>query len=213
MNKLLAICGLVFIGNAATPNVEQYNAQLSSPSNEIKCPLQVTPVKLINSKVSASVKDITFLNAKSSMGSSNRTTEALDLNKIVFLESEEQIDLGFDTADYLPEDFNPNEVYVDLNKVTYMEFDEDTLLELNIADYLPEDFNAYAIPADIRSISYIKEEPVLNFDTTAYLPEGFDPYEYYFDIHSVEYIEDDDEVELDFNTQNYLPRGFDPYSR
>ena len=212
MNKLLAICGIVFIGNAATPNVEQINNQLNAPTQEIKCQLQVRPVSLSSTAMYASASTLDFQNDSEIVGK-NKDAASFDINSIVFLESEEELDLGFDTADYLPEDFDPNKVYLDLNKVTYMDWEEDSLADFNTAAYLPKDFNPYAIPADIRAISYIEEEVELDFDTAPYLPEGFDPYEFYFDIHSVEYIEDEDEVELNFDTQEYLPRGFDPYSR
>lgn len=212
MNKLLAICGFVFIGNAATPNIEQIDTQISDPTQEIKCQLPVMPVSLVSTAMYTSENTISNQNDKE-ISKESEVAASLDLNSIVFLEAEEEIDLGFDTADYLPEDFNPNKLYVDLNQFTYIETDEGSLLDFDTAAYLPKDFNPYAIPADIRAISYIEEEPVLNIDTATYLPEGFDPYEYYFDIHSVEYIEDEDEVELDFNTEDYLPRGFDPYSR
>lgn len=212
MNKLLAICGIVFIGNAATPNVEQIGPQLNAPTQELKCELQVRPVSLLNTATYASELTIDFQNVKEIVGENNDAAP-FNINSIVFLEAEEELDLGFDTADYLPENFDPNKVYVDLNQVTYIDYEEDSLADFNTAAYLPEDFNPYAIPADIRAISYIEEEVELDFDTAPYLPEGFDPYEYYFDIHSVEYIEDEDEVELNFDTQEYLPRGFDPYSR
>jgi len=45
----------------------------------------------------------------------------LDINTIKYIEEEEVIDLGFDTADYLPEGFNPYEVYFDLNSVQFIE--------------------------------------------------------------------------------------------
>lgn len=213
MNTLLAICGLVCIGTATTPNSEQTNAQRSTPTNELKCQLQTMPVKLVKHSIYVPKSEISFLKDRAGLSTTKMTTVALDLNKIVFLEDEEQIDLGFDAADYLPEDFDPDNVYVDLDKVTYLECEEDSLLDFNSAAYLPKDFNPYTVPADIRSISYIEEEPVINIDTAAYLPEGFDPYAYYFDIHSIEYLEEEDIVELDFNTKDYLPRGFDPYSR
>ena len=212
MNNLLAICGLVLIGNVSTPNVAPAIAQKNFPTNEIKCPIRTMPIKLVSNKVLTPKCHIDLIKQEAFVGKNEATVAELDLNRIVFLEAEEQIDLGFDTADYLPENFDPNKVYLDLNKVTYMEWEEYSLSDLNTTAYLPKDFNPYANPEDFRAVSYIEEEPMLDLDTEAYLPEGFDPYEFYFDIHSVEYLEDD-EVELDFNTQDYLPRGFDPYSR
>jgi len=53
-----------------------------------------------------------------------------------------QIELGFDTNDYLPEDFNPYKEEVPVNGINFME--EETIdLGFETADYLPENFNPY----------------------------------------------------------------------
>lgn len=102
----------------------------------------------------------------------------LDLNEIVYIEEEPQIELGFDTADYLPEGFDPYKLYVDLNAVEYVEEQEEINLGFNVADYLPANFDPYADPLDIAGINYMEEEEEieLGFDTAAYLPANFDPY-------------------------------------
>ena len=102
----------------------------------------------------------------------------LDLNEIVYIEEEPQIELGFDTAEYLPEGFDPYKLYVDLNAVEYVEEQEEIELGFNVADYLPANFDPYADPLDIESINYMEEEEQieLGFDTAAYLPANFDPY-------------------------------------
>lgn len=103
----------------------------------------------------------------------------LDVNNLDYIEIEEEseIDLGFDTADYLPEDFDPYAFYFDLNSIEYMENDEIGML-LDLKEYLPSNFNAYANPTDVRSINYIdvNDGVVLGFDTKQYLPKDFDPY-------------------------------------
>ena len=208
MNKLLAICGLVFISNTTTPQIEGTTSEIDTKISEVvQCKIQEAPVQLVSvtepDKLSMDLKEECSKPAE------------VNLSDIVFLEFEEPIDLGFDPADYLPKNFDPNKVYFDLNKVTYIDDIKNMEVSINTQDYLPEDFDAYAIPEDINAISYIEEEDDLDlgFDTAAYLPEGFTPYEVYFDLNSVEYIEEDDELVLDFNTADYLPRGFDPYSR
>lgn len=142
-----------------------------------------------------------------------KTPEDIKVSEIVFIEEEASLDLGFDTAEYLPEGFDPYNVYFDVNSIVYID-DEMTELGFDTAEYLPTNFNAYANPNSIDGINYIKEEVVdLGFDTTTYLPEGFDPYEFYLDLDSVEFIEDEEELDFDFNTEDYLPAGFDPLSR
>lgn len=139
--------------------------------------------------------------------------EDIKVSEIAFIEEEPSLDLGFDTAEYLPEGFDPYNVYFDVNSIVYID-DEMTELGFDTTEYLPTNFNAYANPNSIDGINYIKEEVVdLGFDTTTYLPEGFDPYEFYLDLDSVEFIEDEEELDFDFNTEDYLPAGFDPLSR
>ncbi len=103
----------------------------------------------------------------------------LDLNDIVYIEDQNPFDLGFDTADYLPEDFDPFEVYVDLNAIDYIEEDQNIEIGFDTASWLPADYNPYAAPEDITSISYMEteEDVYANIDTAAWLPDGFDPYE------------------------------------
>ena len=212
MNKLLALCGLVFIGNTTTPKIESILTQEDFPSKEIvNCQLPETQIQLVSTE--DVVDEVAFFHASKRSKNEFNSPAEMDINEIVFIECEETIDLGFDTADYLPENFDPHKVYVDLNSVNYIEENKEVALNFDTATYLPNDFNPYAIPADITSISYLEEEEItLGFDTALYLPEGFDPYEVYFDLNSVEYIEEEDEVEFDFDTSDYLPKGFDPFS-
>ena len=101
-----------------------------------------------------------------------------DLNEIIYIEHEPEIDLGFDTADYLPENFDPYKLYVDFDAIEYVVDDNEIVLGFNTKDYLPMDFNPYADPSGIDGINYIEEETELDlgFDTAEYLPEDFDPY-------------------------------------
>ncbi len=102
--------------------------------------------------------------------------EPFDLNSVIYIEEDDDAyDLGFNTADYLPLDFDPTEYYVDLNTIYYIDEDE------VIADYsafLPHDFNAYAYPAYFRSIDYLDPTDMieLELETAESLPEGFDPF-------------------------------------
>jgi len=62
----------------------------------------------------ALVTGFTFLHSTSAMV--NHEEFEFDINSIVYIEDEVKIDLGFDTADYLPENFDPYKSYFDLNK-------------------------------------------------------------------------------------------------
>ncbi|MGB5238481.1 MAG: hypothetical protein WBM43_06030 [Flavobacteriaceae bacterium] len=102
--------------------------------------------------------------------------EPLDLNSVTYIEEENAYDLGFNTEDYLPLDFDPTEYYVDLDSIDFIDEVE------AVADYsafLPHDFNAYAYPSYFRSIDYLDPSDAidLDLDTAENLPEGFDPFE------------------------------------
>lgn len=158
----------------------------SVPAQEVLNNTTETQTIYVTSEVSQEISaadidtDATYLWSKSPVfvvdPVCNENAE-LDLNEIAFIEEEPKIELGFDTTEYLPEGFDPYELYVDLNAVEYIDGQEEIELGFNVADYLPTDFNAYANPSDIASISYIEEEQIeLGFDTAAYLPANFDPY-------------------------------------
>jgi len=108
----------------------------------------------------------------------NQPEKEFDINSITYIEEEVEIELGFDTADYLPEGFDPYTVYFDLNSVSYME--EDDLPELEeLKVYLPDGFDAYADPGSVEGINYMdsSDEIELDFETAEYLPEDFDVFQ------------------------------------
>ena len=102
--------------------------------------------------------------------------EQFDLNSITYIEDDAEFDLGFDTADYLPLDFDPFKTYVNLDTITFV---EDQVMVYYSLDYLPGAFNPYAYPTSFRTIDYIDptDEFELDFDAAEYLPEGFNPYD------------------------------------
>ncbi len=131
----------------------------------------------------------------------------LDIASIAYAE-EEEIELGFDTAAYLPENFDPAREYVNLNTIAYLEDTEEESVGINTEAYLPASFDPYAAPANFMDISYMEEEEIrLGFDTNALLPEGFDAYERELDLDTIVYIEDED-VDLGFDPRAYLPVSF-----
>ena len=103
--------------------------------------------------------------------------ENLQIDDIVYIEMEDEINLGFDTAQYLPEGFDPYKgMGLDIKEITFIEPIEEVNLGFNTALYLPEDFNAYeGMAFDLNDIEYIEEEEeiILGFDTKDYLPENF----------------------------------------
>ncbi|RKN83581.1 hypothetical protein [Ulvibacterium marinum] len=108
----------------------------------------------------------------------HRPEKEFDINSITYIEEEAQVDLGFDTADYLPEGFDPYTIYFDLNSVSYME--EEGLPQLEeLKIYLPADFDAYADPSSVEGINYMdsSDDIEMDFETAEYLPESFNVYQ------------------------------------
>ena len=157
MRSILVLCGMVMLSTTATPN------NLKTPiANQER---QLQPVAGTLTLIPDNC--VTCRNAK-----------AINLDEIRFIEKEDTVDLGFDTAEYLPEGFDPYEVYVDLDAIKYIEEDEGEELGFETTAWLPEGFDPYAAPADFASISYLEPEGDLlpEFDTKTWLPEGFDAY-------------------------------------
>lgn len=209
MNKLLILCGLVMLGTTTTPQETKLTSNCTSTEESI----YESTVNVNNLETLAMQSETVWKAPKLVSRIPENTPDDIKVSEIVFIEEETSIDLGFDTADYLPEGFDPHNVYFDINSVNFID-DEEEMLAFDTAAYLPENFDAYANPGSLEGINYIEEEVIdLGFDTARYLPEGFDPYEFYFDLDSVEYIEDEDDLEFDYSTGDYLPVGSDPLTR
>jgi hypothetical protein len=210
MNKFLILCGLVMLGTTTTPQETKLTSNCTLTEDSI---YEVT-VDVNNPEILAMQSEIVWKAPKLVSRIPENTPDDIKVSEIVFIEEETAIDLGFDTADYLPEGFDPYNVYFDINSVEFID-DEEEMLGFDTTAYLPEGFNAYANPGSLEGINYIEEEEVidLGFDTAKYIPEDFNPYEFYFDLDSVEYIEDEDELEFDYSTGDYLPVGSDPLSK
>ncbi|MGB5435942.1 MAG: hypothetical protein WBM98_08625 [Maribacter sp.] len=107
-------------------------------------------------------------------------TENVKFEELLYIEDEEIVNLGFDTADYLPYDFNPYQGMIfDLEDIIYVEEEEEIELNFNTSTYLPKNFNAYSNEAlNVEDVMYIESEDEidLGFDTADYLPKGFNPF-------------------------------------
>ena len=107
-------------------------------------------------------------------------TDNLTIEDVVYIEDEETVNLGFDTADYLPYDFNPYDGMVfDLEDIVYIDDDVEIELGFNTSAYLPKDFNAYStVVSNLENIMYIEEDDTieLGFDTAPYLPKNFNAF-------------------------------------
>jgi len=112
----------------------------------------------------------------------NNVSNEIDWNKIILVNFEEEVILGFDTKNYLPENFNPLKGKFDLdwNKIELAQLEEEVVLGFDTKNYLPENFNP--------------------------LKGKFD-----LDWNKIELVELEEEVVLDFNTKDYLPKDFDAY--
>ena len=109
------------------------------------------------------------------------TAEILEINDIEVVELEEEVELDFDTSNYLPENFNPLKGSHDLDwsTIELIEIDEEVELDFDTSNYLPENFNALKGNHDLDwstiELIEVEEDIEINFDTKAYLPYEFNP--------------------------------------
>lgn len=109
-------------------------------------------------------------------------TKDLEINEIEVVELEEDVELGLDISNYLPENFNALEGKNDLNwnTIELIEIEEEVELDFDTSKHLPEHFNALKGKNDLDwstiELIEIEEDIEINFDTKAHLPKGFDPY-------------------------------------
>ena len=78
-------------------------------------------------------------------GTPTNGEDIISIASIEVIELEEEIELGFDTADYLPADFNPYKGMGDINwdEIELYELEEEIDLGFDTKDYLPKNFNPY----------------------------------------------------------------------
>ncbi|TJY31844.1 hypothetical protein [Pontimicrobium aquaticum] len=105
-----------------------------------------------------------------------------DINSIEVIEIEEEVQLGFDVKQYLPENFNALEGKnnIDWSEIELIEVEEELELGFDTKQYLPESFNALEGKNNIDwskiELIEVEEELELGFDTKQYLPKNFNPY-------------------------------------
>jgi hypothetical protein len=110
-------------------------------------------------------------------------TEDIEINEVEVIELEEEVELGFDTSKYLPENFNALKGKNDLdwNTIELVEIEEEVELGFDTSKYLPENFNALKGKNDLDwstiELIEIEEEIEINFDVKVHLPANFNPYE------------------------------------
>ncbi|MEM9363858.1 MAG: hypothetical protein AAGA43_14555 [Bacteroidota bacterium] len=168
MNRLVILYGCVLLSSSAIAEVQQGAWDIASAEVILE-----SEGRLDNFTDEVSDASETFF---------------YDVNEIEYIEDEE-IELGFDTKDYLPDDFDPYTSYFDLNSVKFVEQEDEASLGFDAAKFLPTGFDPYTETIGVQAINFIKDEDVqLGFDTTTYLPEGFSPFEVYFDLNSIIYI-------------------------
>ncbi len=69
--------------------------------------------------------------------------EDFDLNNVVYIEEDQDWELGFDTAKYLPENFDPYSGAFSLKAINYIDLCDDVELNFDTTGYLPQGFDPY----------------------------------------------------------------------
>lgn len=75
----------------------------------------------------------------------NNDNNVITIDSIEVIELEEEIDIDFDTTEYLPEGFNALDGKNDINwdEIELVELNEEVELGFDTKDYLPKGFNPY----------------------------------------------------------------------
>ncbi|WP_420400800.1 hypothetical protein [Flagellimonas sp.] len=69
--------------------------------------------------------------------------EHFDVNTVEFIEEEIELGLGFDTAKYLPENFDPYSGDFSLKAINYIDDCDEIELGFDTSEYLPVGFDPY----------------------------------------------------------------------
>lgn len=73
-----------------------------------------------------------------------KTNLNFDIDSIEFIEEDSDLELGFDTSNYLPENFNPYHGTFTLSALNFMELCDEIELGFETSEYLPEGFTPFA---------------------------------------------------------------------
>ncbi|MBT8205299.1 MAG: hypothetical protein KJP14_04320 [Eudoraea sp.] len=108
-------------------------------------------------------------------GNSPLHSDQNETDKVIYIEEVSPVDLGFDTALYLPEGFDPYAIPENIMDVSFIEDEAKIQLDFDVEQYLPKHFDPYKKYFDLNSIQFIEEEEVIEFDFEIqdYLPADF----------------------------------------
>ncbi|WP_422858120.1 hypothetical protein ACOKFD_11820 [Flagellimonas sp. S174] len=185
MNRLVIFYGCALLASSAIAEIQQKSWDFNHPNMEVV-------LNSTNAIVSNNVEDLSISTELFCTPCMEQITDAdLDINEIDYV-TEDTIELGFNTSDYLPENFDPYTAYLDIDSVVFVEDEPEFIADFNTQTFLPQNFDSYTDIVSVDSINYVEEEESdLGFDTSKYLPYGFSPHEAYFDIDNIIYIDID----------------------
>ena len=138
MNLILLFSGLLLLGSNSTPH-DPINNPSESDVDIVTTSFLITHQALVE----------TWRENENPWGLERGLSVAEysepDLSEIVFIEEEEDIDLGFDTSLYLPDNFDPYSAPTDPMSVSFIEDEEQDLdPEIDTSLFLPVGFDPYA---------------------------------------------------------------------
>ena len=71
------------------------------------------------------------------------SAEDFDINTVEFIEEEQEWELGFDTAQFLPENFDPYSGIISVKAINFIDVCEEVELGFETGGYLPLGFDPY----------------------------------------------------------------------
>jgi hypothetical protein len=88
------------------------------------------------------------------------------LSEIIYVEDTEDVELGFNTQDYLPRGFNPYESFFNIHSIEFIEPLMEVNFDFEVKDFLPRGFMAGIPYFNVMEIPY-----VIDFDENKFYIE------------------------------------------
>ena len=164
MSNLLVMTAFAVISSTGVAKEQESVVPLVQPVVEINH--NQKNLIAVNANVeSALPNDVLVINnfnpktivAVENLSTSDHLEENLNLPTNDWVDMENDMELGFDTKAYLPENFDPYANPTDIHSINFIE-EEGIELGFETSAYLPEGFNAYEAYFDVHALEFIEDE-------------------------------------------------------
>ena len=113
---------------------------------------------------------VTVLSFGAPTGNSLMNTLTIDMDTITYIEDEKPVELGFDTATYLPENFDAFGVPSNFMDISYLEEEDELRFDFDIKEYLPKGFDPHKDYQHLDVIPIMKKGNIMKHELDSYTP-------------------------------------------